>query len=189
MAERLAYAPSILFCALAGIAAWELRPAGPRIAAAAAVACLWLAIERNETWSDDLTLAREQVRTSPRSAKAHVNLASALGNAGDDRGALAAYERALEILPGYPGAEYQRGNALHRLGADPELVVGAYRRAIQFEPSDVRAHVNLAWTLFDTGRADEARRVVAEIRRLDPRHPMLPKLEQRSSERGSAASK
>jgi hypothetical protein len=179
MAERLAYTPSILFCVLAALALAELRAATTPVVALIACAFLALTVARNRTWSDPLTFCREQIRTSPRSAKAHVNLASALGNAGDDRGALEEYERALAILPDYPGIEYQRGNALHRLNADPSAIVEAYRNAIRCEPSDVNARVNLAWTLLDAGREDEARPIVAEIRALDPRHPILASLEGR----------
>jgi tetratricopeptide (TPR) repeat protein len=188
MAERLVYMPSILFCALVGIGAWELASVVGRRTIAIAltvVACvlIGLTFARNRTWSDNLTFSREQVRTAPESAKAHVNLASALGNIGDDRGAASEYERALEILPTYPKIHYQLGNARHRLNADPETVVDAYRHAIEDDPADVDARANLAWTLIDLGRLDAARASVNELRALAPNHELLPKLSKRLAQK------
>ena len=190
MAERLAYTPSILFCTLLGLALWQMRLfVGTRTVAAivGTVCCcfLWLTIRRNETWSDNLTFFREQARTSPRSAKAHVNFGSALGNIGDDRGVVVEYELALAILPGYPGIDYQLGNALRRLNAEPQRIIDAYHRAILVDTTDVDARANLAWTLIDLGRKDEARAVVREMRALAPDHLLLPKLEGRLAAPGA----
>jgi hypothetical protein len=188
MAERLTYVPSLLFCTLAAIGVWHLRALiGKRtVAVIAGVVCcvfLGLTIERNFTWSDNLTCFREQVRTSPRSAKAHVNLGSELGNIRDDRAAVHEFETALAILPAYPGVDYQVGNALRRLDEDPERILGAYRRAIQLDPADVNARANLAWTLIDLNRKNEARLVVSDLRTLAPDHCLLRKLERRLAAR------
>jgi len=188
MAERLAYMPSILFCALAGIALWEVRSRSARRAAAvvASLACglfLALTIARNQTWSDELAFSRAQVASAPNSAKAHANLASALGDVGDDRGVVAEYEKALAILPAYPRAHFELGNALHRLNEDPARIVDAYLHAIALDPRDVDARVNLAWTLVELGRPDEARAVVDEITDLKPDHPEIARLAKRVARR------
>jgi hypothetical protein len=186
MAERLVYMPSILYCALAGIALWRLRGIVGERAIAVAVgiacaACVWLTIQRNETWSDNLTFYREQVRTAPHSAKAHGNLALAWVEAGDDRAAIVEYQRALEILPFYPRTYYLLGNALHRLKEDPEQIIYAYRQAILVDPKHTDARVNLALTLIELERYDEARVVIGELRALEPQHPWLADLEKRLS--------
>jgi tetratricopeptide (TPR) repeat protein len=178
-------------CALLAIGAWELAHlAGARaIAVLVALVCaafLWRTVERTRTWSDNFTFYREQVRTAPRSAKAHGNMALALVEIGDDRGAIEEYRRALAILPKYPRTWYLLGNALHRLKENPEAIIGAYRQTILLDPTHVDARVNLAVTLLDLGRAEEARTLVAEIRALDPDHPWLAELARRSVEDGAS---
>lgn len=186
MAERLAYTPSILFCALVAIGVWELRTRVGvcAIAVAVGVTCsvfLVLSLERNKTWKDNPTFSREQVRTAPRSAKAHISMGLSLVESGDERGAIQEYERSLEILPFYPRTHYLLGNALHRLKEDPERVIRSYQQVIVLDPTHIDARVNLALTLIELGRLDEARLVVDEIRALDPKHEWLPELAKRLS--------
>jgi tetratricopeptide (TPR) repeat protein len=65
------------------------------------------------------------------------------------------------------------GNALRRLGGDPEKVIEAYRNTIRFNPAHADARANLALFLLEHGRTDEARPLVEELVRLNPRHPAL----------------
>ena len=68
------------------------------------------------TGATQSTFYRRLVETSPESAKSHYFLGALLASEGDDRAAVAAYDRAIAIFPAYSEAYHNRGNALARLG-------------------------------------------------------------------------
>jgi tetratricopeptide (TPR) repeat protein len=78
-----------------------------------------------------------------------------LEKAGAPEPALAAYERALQRWPGNFTALVGLGNSAYRAG-DLEAAEWAFRRAIAVRPSSAAAHNNLAQTLVELGRDDEA---------------------------------
>jgi len=69
--------------------------------------------------------------------------------------ALAAYEQALRIRPGYPEADIGMGNCLER-GGRPDLAIPWYRRALRIIPNSPEAHNNLGYALERVGRLPEA---------------------------------
>ncbi len=131
-AERLAYLPSVGPLWLAG--AWCARLASRRVwpVAAAIVVIVSASVARSwvrcDDWRDDLTLFTATAHASPRSAKAHSNLAVARLRVGDQIGALDAARRSLELAPGYAPAEAAIGSALFQ-GGDPRGAVPYLRRA------------------------------------------------------------
>jgi hypothetical protein len=177
MGERLAYSPSIMVCLLVAYAVWQVSLRLGRSVAAGFIALLivfgGLAIARNTTWANELTFFREQIHSAPNSAKAHYGLGAVLAFSGNDREAVSEYENAIAILPYYSEAFFNLGNALRRLGSDPEKVIEAYRNTIRFNPAHADARANLALFLLEHGRTDEARPLVEELVRLNPRHPAL----------------
>jgi len=72
MGERLAYAPSLMVCLLAGYGLWRLyRRAGNTtfvLLAALLIAFGALTVARNRTWADELTFYRAQLASAPQSA-------------------------------------------------------------------------------------------------------------------------
>lgn len=182
-AERHVYAPSLMACLLlARLAERGERRAGRAVRAVVAAILLayaGLTVARNETWNNELVFFREQVRSAPRSAKAHFNLGTVLAAQGDDRGATSEYETAVSIFPLYAEAYYNLGNALRRTHAPSDRVIGAYRQAILGDPGDIRARGNLALVLLDLGRPAEARPLVEEIGRINPAAPQLALLSRR----------
>lgn len=79
-------------------------------------------------YRDELTFWRATCETSPRSAKAHLNLGAVLGAHGDLEGQLAANTEALRLAPRWSTASVYQGEALCRLHrvdeAIPHLVRG-----------------------------------------------------------------
>ncbi|MHB8050972.1 MAG: tetratricopeptide repeat protein [Coriobacteriia bacterium] len=65
----------------------------------------------------------EQVEQDPNDPEALLGLAYARQQAGDLEGALAGYDRVLELDPGNPGALYNKGTALFSLGRGEEAEV------------------------------------------------------------------
>jgi tetratricopeptide (TPR) repeat protein len=184
MGERLAYAPSLLFCLLLALAIGSAERWVGQRGVALVVVLLALAygaktFVQNRVWHDELSLFTEQARTAPDSAKAHAQFGNALSDVGRDREAIAEYERSLAIKVYKPDVYYQLGNALSRVHADPERCIAAYRGAIQLLPGHLDARAALAQALISAGRLDEARAEVSEIEKRDPAHPSLPLLARR----------
>lgn len=175
-AERLAYAPSLGLCLLAGIGIEALAKRARTIAIAALsvlgawnLAACW---SRNAVWRDGATLFRAQVEEAPRSAKAHFNLGTQLAEERDDRGAIAQYEEALRIHARYHEAWHNLGGALRRVG-ERERALEAYSRAIESMNAFVPPKFGIVQTLHELGRDEEARAALARIERESPGHPWI----------------
>lgn len=74
---------------------------------------------------------------------------------GDLESALKSYDKALELLPEFPEAELQKGNALLSLKR-PEEAEKAYRRALELRDEWTLAMVSLGSLLVDRGKYAEA---------------------------------
>ena len=81
--------------------------------------------------------------------------------------ALRAYERAIQLDPGFAEAHDARGDALFSLNRSQEALV-AYERAIQLDPNYVTAYNGKSWTLWQLKRFEEALIVYEQAIRLDP---------------------
>ena len=77
------------------------------------------------------------------------------------------FEEALSVDPGYGKAAYHLGQAHHLLG-DYRESQRAYRRALQIDPSDVEARVQLSAVLLESGDPDAAIRELTDAARLEP---------------------
>lgn len=69
--------------------------------------------------------------------------------------ARAAYEKALALDPGIPGAHVNLGRLLHRSG-EPGRAEPHYREAVRFDPDDPTPHFNLGVLFEELGRREEA---------------------------------
>ncbi|HCR15845.1 MAG TPA: hypothetical protein DIU35_00035, partial [Candidatus Latescibacteria bacterium] len=96
LAERYLYLPSMGFCLLVGLAFHSVqsmaRSPGQRhiligLAAVLVVAGTARTVLRNKEWRTDETLFRSATVSTPRSVRAHLNLAFLLKNKGDVQGA------------------------------------------------------------------------------------------------------
>jgi tetratricopeptide (TPR) repeat protein len=75
---------------------------------------------------------------------------------------------ALSINPIATGLWNVFGDALFYLRRHEEAA-GAFGRAIEINPNEIRARLNLAWTLADMGRISDSLRIIAEALALDRR--------------------
>jgi tetratricopeptide (TPR) repeat protein len=175
--ERLAYLPSAGSIWLLAVAAARLhsRSSATRIIPVLAITWgLFLAGRswvRNLDWKDDLALFRATTAVSPRSAKAWTNLSVALLERDRVPEALDASGRALELLPGYPGAREARGTALTRSDRAAEAVE-LLRPALRETPSRPRSLIELgnAWLTLRKGVQAESA-FAAAARALPPHDP------------------
>lgn len=162
MADRYTYLPSIgLFVMIAWGAAQLL--AGGRVRRAALVgaslaAILALSVAAHAqvgTWKDSLTLFRHALTVTEDNYLAHLNVAVALSQQGDEEGALHHFREVLRIQPHLADAHAALGAAYRRWGR-PAEALPPLRRAVQIKPDRSRFRHTLAITLGDLGRTDEA---------------------------------
>lgn len=152
--------------ALAGVALQRLPAWGaPVLVAGFALRAAhyeWVLRDPVRAWED-------ATRRVPRSPMAHLNLAQAQEQAGDDAGAQAALRRGLTFAPADPRLWTNLG-ALHASAGRLEPATAAMRQAVATAPGDPRLRHNLAMLLAATGRGDEAR---AELERVIAALPEL----------------
>jgi len=116
---------------------------------------------------------REAIRLEPDNAEALGNLGVALGNTGDYDGAVAAYKAALDKRPGYEHARRSLANDLVRLGRrararkQHDEAVAAAREAIDVQPQNAGAHLELGLALAEAGEIDSAVEALKQATRLD----------------------
>jgi tetratricopeptide (TPR) repeat protein len=103
------------------------------------------------------------------SASAHYNLGSVRLLQGRRQEARVAFERAIELDPGYVNAHRGLGITLYRDGRLQDAA-RAYERAIQLAPDDVSAHHNFGVLLQAQGRIDEAIAHYRDALRFNGRH-------------------
>lgn len=99
--------------------------------------------------------------TEPRYADAVI----ALEKTGQPQRAAVAYDAMLKRWPDSLAALIGRGNTAHALG-DLALAEAAFRQAAKLHATSAAAHNNLAQTLADRGKLDEARAVAEQAVRL-----------------------
>ena len=111
------------------------------LSVAAAGGALWTH-ERNQVWSDAVTLWRDCARKSPLKARPYNNLGTALVERGRLPEAESNLRKAIELKPQYGDARYNLGYVLIRSGRMEE---GARQllEAIRLEPENYMAHNNL----------------------------------------------
>lgn len=81
--------------------------------------------------------------------------------------AFAAFQRALQVDPGFVFATINSGNALHELGRYNEAVA-FYDKALLQMPLDSKIHTNKGWSLVHAYRPDAALRSFRRATEIDP---------------------
>ena len=108
-----------------------------------------------ERYTDAAEEFRKAAEAQPDSARAKVNLGSALGMLGDVAGAIEQYRAALSVAPENTNALFNLGYLLARRG-DYEQAAENLRAVVRIEPRDSAAHFELAEVLRRSGMLDEA---------------------------------
>lgn len=143
--ERLAYLPTLGACLLLGHLAASVKARRGAVAAVVGALALALAARgwaRIPAWKDNLTLATTDVAVQPRSARLQAGAGIFLEEAGRDRDAEQALERAVAIWPDYAQARYNLAVLLVRRGARDEAIAHLERVVAQ-QPSNPRPYALL----------------------------------------------
>ena len=114
---------------------------------------------------------RQAAMAKPDSARAKINLGSALGLLGDTEGAIEQYREALWLAPKNAAAHFNLGYLLAQQGeyADAEFHL---RAAVEIEPLDGVAHFELAEVLRRRMGWDEALAQYSRVIELAPRNEL-----------------
>ena len=111
------------------------------------------------------------VASNPRYADAYFRLGIALEKLGDIGGAIAAYERATELLPSLTEAWFRAGALVYELGHRDEAI-GCFRRAAATGGKTSFGRLGKARALLTENRNQEAEQVLRQTlaRRSEKRH-------------------
>lgn len=147
MGERLAYLPSAGLAMILAVLLHERfkKRRNVLVAALVVVALLYgsRTVVRNLDWLGPNRFYPKLVETSPESAKSWYFHGTWRAWKGDDEGAVASYDRSIEILPFYTEALHNRGNALVRLGRLEEAAA-SYQQVLRYDPGHRGAAINLS---------------------------------------------
>jgi hypothetical protein len=175
VAERRLYLPMIaLFCAAIGLAKVgfdflatknHLTLVRKNGIVCLLVVCLVIllgicTLRRNEDYRSAVSLWAETAAQRPLSARAHSNLASALGQLGENEPAVLHFREAVRLNPRFSPAQYGLGVALAKQGKFDEAIA-QYQLALLQNPRSDEVHNSLGIVLAKQGRVEEA---VAEFR-------------------------
>jgi tetratricopeptide (TPR) repeat protein len=108
---------------------------------------------------------RAAVAQSPLDAKAECRLAGIAFGRSDIKGAYADYSRAVALQPEDAEANLGLGKTLLAMN-QPQKAQPLMEKAVRLDPSDAAAHYRLGSLYRQMGRADDARREIAEFQRL-----------------------
>jgi tetratricopeptide (TPR) repeat protein len=161
-ADRYTYLPQIglylllTWAAAALCAGWRHRRVVlGSLASVVLVALILCARAQTAYWRDSETLWTHTLACTSDNFIAHYGLGHALFENGNVEEAIAQYQKALEINPGYAPACNNLGNALLQQGKVDEAIA-QLQRALQLKPDYAEAWVNLGNALLQQGKADEA---------------------------------
>lgn len=138
-------------------------PRWRKIAAAAGVLVVLggLTWRQSGMYRDVFALYETTLARNPASWVAHLNLGTALAEAGQVEESLPHLQRALELKPRFPETLNSLGNVLNRLGRSHEALP-LLEQAVRIQPRFAEAHNTLGTTLMALERADEG---IAAFRR------------------------
>jgi Flp pilus assembly protein TadD len=113
-------------------------------------------------------LYERAVAAAPHVADIHFNFANLLA-ATDDEGAIAVYQRAIELRPTFSDAYIALGAELHKRRKFDEAAA-CFREAVELAPQDARGHFNLGRCLMDLGRPGNAIAFLEKTTELEPQN-------------------
>jgi tetratricopeptide (TPR) repeat protein len=158
--EHRLYLPIAGFCFfMAGALFYLLIPSRRKMLIAASVLLIIsysvLTFERNKVWKNEFSLWSDVISKSPGKARGYLYLCSSCLEVGKNDEAIPWCNKALQIDPLFPRANYNLGNAYANIGKNKEAIE-AYRKEIKINPGFLEAYNNLAALYTDSGKVEEA---------------------------------
>jgi len=172
MAEHRMYLALIPVVALAVAALYRwLRPATLPVCLLLGACLFWATWQRNTAYQSEETLWRITADALATNERAQNNYGNMLAREpGRLEDAVARFNEALRLQPGYADAHYNLGLALHKIPGRENDAISQYQEALRLKPDYVDAHNNLGNALASMGREPEAIAHFQEALRLDPNH-------------------
>ena len=169
--QYLASLGMIAFLTAAAMRGFALLPwprwSGPAVAAGVLLILGGLTWRQSGMYRDVFTLYEATLARNPSSWVAHLNLGTALDEAGQPEEALPHLQRALELKPGFPETLNSLGNVLNRLGRSREALP-LLEQAVRIQPRFATAHNTLGTVLMSLGRAGEGTEEFRRAAELSP---------------------
>ncbi len=161
LAEHYLYVPSVGLVLTAGMLLEGMAGRGRNgrwvwawVAAVLVLFSLRIA-DRNRDWRDGLSLWGKTVITAPRCARAHNNLGLEYELKGMIDQAVAEYQLALAIMPGY-GSPYNNLGLIYYSRGEIDRAVALFKKAISLKANYMKAHNNLGIAYLEKGALSEA---------------------------------
>ena len=123
---------------------------------------------RLSNWNSPAQLFRSSLEATPDSPTLWFNLGFTLREEGNLPRAAEAYQSAIRLNPKYQRAYSSLGETYARMGRAGHNAGSAYRRALVLNPNDAGTSLNLAVTLHQAGRDQEAEREFRHTIALSP---------------------
>ncbi|MBZ5604396.1 MAG: tetratricopeptide repeat protein [Acidobacteriia bacterium] len=169
-ADRYTYLPMIgIAILMAWLAADVIKSPGALGTAATIIGVIWAGATVNylRAWQDSIPLFRHAIESTGPNWVAYNNLGGTLRRAGQINEAIANFENAARIHPGFADIEDNLGEALVSAGRVDEAIAHL-NRAIQIQPKFGKAHVDLGAALMHKRDPAQAAAQFQEALRLDP---------------------
>jgi tetratricopeptide (TPR) repeat protein len=165
-----------MYLALAPVAAASallivrfLGRAAPAAIAVISASLLFATLQRNETYRSEEALLADTVQNVPGNARARNNLGNVYDGEGRANEAIAQFEEAVRIDPGFAEAHSNLGNTLSRVPGRMADALAQCQEAVRLLPTYAKARNNLGNALARTpGRLAEGIVQFEEALRLDP---------------------
>jgi tetratricopeptide (TPR) repeat protein len=172
MAEHRMYLPlvPVVVLAVVGIHHWIGRAMVP-VCLLLAAALFYATWQRNETYRSEEQIWSTTASSVPGNERAQNNLGNMLvKDPGRLEEAVAHFNEALRLQPGYADAHYNLGLALNKIPGRRGDAIAQYKEALRLRPGNVEALNNLGNALVSMGRPQEAIAPLEEALRLDAGH-------------------
>jgi tetratricopeptide (TPR) repeat protein len=174
MFEHRAYLPTMFIpLALLGLLWPRFTSVRPLLIGCSLLVLLLAALtwQRNETWSDPLTLWRDVVKKSPNKVRPLNNLSALLIDRGRGAEAMPFAARAIRLDPDNADAHYNLGTACLRAGRLEEAA-RSLEQSLRLDPDNAKAHTNLGGIRFSQGDLDRAMTRWEKALDIDPADPL-----------------
>src|SRR5262245_31824620 len=120
-------------------------------------------------FTDAQALAQRMQQRNAEDVEAQILLANSLAGLKDMDGAVAAFEKAVELDPNR-SATYSELGSIRFLSGDKARSEAAFRKAIELDPQSATAHLSLSNFLWSNGDLPQAELEMKKALAIDPKH-------------------